>query len=373
MADINPLSVGGASPQESRYPNLTTEELKIIGYFAQGQKHSISNKNLKLEYTPTSIRLSNINGKLLGISKQVNEWQRKVLIANNSAYRTNIVQILAEQGFIIKQKSSHPDFTEHHHYKIPDGYKLNYTETIQLWKSWWNNKRHQLNVTNIVIDLQVFVKGNWYPIEDLQPKQGNFAIQTLKGEIIIAPEHYIVWLDRRESEPLSPSIVTENPAARSSKNISSTVVKSPAIVDRLESVTLDEDLDLESYLNTFNTHDSEDVERIEGIYNINELLNETGNGEDRIPPSVPSSTIDRSTDMKSPTTRSLQPSNLERRQALKLKAIKTLSKYLQDGNIVTCIEVIKNNQGEEIERKMTTIQRGCPRWAISQIEQLKQK
>jgi hypothetical protein len=48
-----------------RYPNLTIEELEIIGYFARGQKYSFSSKNLKLEFSETSIRLSDRQGKLL--------------------------------------------------------------------------------------------------------------------------------------------------------------------------------------------------------------------------------------------------------------------------------------------------------------------
>ena len=74
--------------------NLTAQELEIIGYFVQGQKQSIVSHNLKIEYTETSIRLSDFNAKLIGISKQLNQWQRKVLISNNSAYKAKIVENL---------------------------------------------------------------------------------------------------------------------------------------------------------------------------------------------------------------------------------------------------------------------------------------
>jgi hypothetical protein len=126
MADTNHIP--------DRILKLTDEEFQIMGYFVQGQKHSISSENLKLEYTDTSIRLSDRAGKLIGISKQVNQWQRKVLITNNSVYRQSIVAALQAAGCIDRQKSSHPEFTEHHFYQLPEYYKLNYTETIELWK-----------------------------------------------------------------------------------------------------------------------------------------------------------------------------------------------------------------------------------------------
>jgi hypothetical protein len=368
-----------------RYPNFTAEELQIIRYFAQGQKYSISSNNLKLEYTETSIRLSNNSGKLLGIAKQTNEWQRKVLITNNSIYRTIIIQNLAELGFIDLNRSSHPNFTEHHYYNIPDGYKLNYTEVIQLWRSWWNNKRYQINVTNVPIDISIFVRGNWYQVQDLQPRQGNFILQTARGELIIPPEDYVVWIDRIESISSNlPSQVAAADRDRFSAQSSDNVELSE------QEEQEEEEVDLESYLNTFTTDETGDIDRIEGIYNINELLSSTNREEDISAISLPTleamnslpsepeiiSTQTTSIELGTGSTLSELPtaqSSLaysQAQQALKLKAINALSRYLQQGDIVVRTEVFRNGQGQEINRKVTTIQRGCPRWVIDQIRQL---
>jgi hypothetical protein len=438
MADINQISVGAADPLAHRALDLTAEELAIIGYFAQGQKHSISSQKLKLEYTETSIRLNDRHGKLIGISKQVNEWQRKVLISNNSTYRSITIEILAKSGFITKQKSSHPEFTEYHYYRIPKGYKLNHTEVMELWKIWWHNKRYQLNVPNPPIDVLVFSKGSWELVRDLQPKQDNFVLRTDKKEITIDSEEYIVWLDlmgeklATENDPANSAhsssvpkqqIGSPNPnlkstddrASRETLSLVKPMTQLEATIDRqlFDNITqnsrpqrdyinelpeLEEEIDLEAYLSTFNTEDTEDVDRIEGIYQIGALLGSDRILDDVTPPPPPR----RPVNLPSPATVTLDPletlhkpdpvvvspvespaspespvanplptppplSILQRQESLKLKAMNVLAKYLEEGDRIVRTEVLKNAQGREIDRKVTKIQRGCPSWAIEQI------
>ena len=172
----NSLTSGIVDPLDNRSLNPIMKEAEIIGYFVQGQKQTVASGNLKLESTETSIRLIDNNAQLVGISKQVNKWQRKVLVSNKFADKQIVIQALIAAGFVIRQKSSHPEFAEYHYYQVPDGYHLKYTEVMQLWRTWWHNKRYQLNVASAPIDLLVFNKGNWYPIKDLQPKQGSFVL-----------------------------------------------------------------------------------------------------------------------------------------------------------------------------------------------------
>jgi hypothetical protein len=380
MADTNHIP--------DRILKLTDEEFQIMGYFVQGQKHSISSENLKLEYTDTSIRLSDRAGKLIGISKQVNQWQRKVLITNNSVYRQSIVAALQAAGCIDRQKSSHPEFTEHHFYQLPEYYKLNYTETIELWKVWWNNKRYQLNLPKPPIDVLTFTKGNWYLVRDLQPKQGNFIIRTERGEISVEPDEYVVWID-----------AIEVPLASKSVNLPSLTLPTSSVItgteEQPESPQQFEEIDLESYLNTFNTEDAEDIDRIEGIYNIGELLSGNQILEDVLPvtpvanpvaslPLIPVAIepapiqVAPVEPVASPEPPVLTPtptlpllSISERQAALREKAMQVLAAYLQDGDLVTQTEVLKNAQGQEMNRKVVKTQRGCPRWAIDQIAKLK--
>ncbi len=282
----------------NRNPNLTIEELEIIGYFARGQKYSFSSKNLKLDSSETSIRLSDRQGKLLGISKQINEWQRKVLVSNSSSYKPKILETLNARGFITKQTSSHPNFTEHHHYKIPGDYKLNYTKILKLWKVWWNNKQYQLHPRTSVIDPLIFTKGNWHRIQDLQPQQDNFLLQTANGSSIIRAEDWVIWVDKLEpkstirlhqSTPAEPESIQLDPFAPANSAKSNMLTQmtpppmtpiSPLGLPPKDSSSSNKDIeaqeedDLEYYLNTFNTEDTEDVDRIEGIYNIGELLGE---------------------------------------------------------------------------------------------------
>jgi hypothetical protein len=424
--------------KSDRYPNLTPQELEIIGYFAEGQKHAISSPTLKLECTETSIRLIDSQGKLIGISKQTNDWQRKVLISKNFAASASIIKFLTDRGFVTKQKSSHPDFTEHHQYQLPIGYKLNHTEVLQLWKVWWNNKRYQLTAKNLPIDVLIFSKGNWYQIQDLQPKQGNFILKTDRGELTILAEDFIVWIDKADPQTMvsaqsSPLVTNQiesrlTPPVQTLTNlpVEATIpaevllhstpliqVSPPidSIVQTIELPESEEDLDLESYLSTFNTEDTEDIDRIEGIYNIRELLSGTAAEEElpplpprakptfrlevtvvepqveqpvtvqpQITPSVVSPTTPKLPAVPSlgtnppastPSNNRLSPPSIsERKQSLKLKAVNTLNNYLHNGDVITHTEVIRNGRGQVMNRKQTTVRQSSPGWTVEQIKQL---
>jgi hypothetical protein len=431
MTEPNSLPVGGgdrfpAAPESQDSQLATAESDRIIDYFVRGHKQFISSPDLKLEYTETSIRLSDRDSQLIGISKQVNQWQRKVLLAKKSAYTSRIIQAAHTLGFITKQKSAHPEFSEHHYYDVPDGYRLKYTEVIELWKVWWHNKRYQLNVPNPPINVLTFTKGKWYSIRDLQPKHGNFIIRTERGEIEIEPEDYVVWLESKSTPRTEPKSLTtsqlllldrqqiraNHPSLpleferQSEQNIAIEVPISGSVpvsakvpgavgstistVNPIAKPQVDlgeeyEDVDLESYLNTFNTEDAEDIDRIEGIYNICELLSGSIVEEEEVSPPIssapiespapPQPPIDPPTNQAStvPTASPIPDLVLslpQRQAALKSKAIDVLTKYLHEGDTIVHTEVLKNALGQEVNRKVSTIQRGCPGWAIAQIQQM---
>jgi hypothetical protein len=438
MTESNSLPIGGGDrPTAPQDLQLATAELDtIIDYFVRGHKQLISSQGLKLEYTETSIRLSDREGRLVGISKQVNQLQRKVLLSHKSEYREQILRAALQLGFITKQKSAHPDFSEHHYYEVPDGYQLKYTEVIELWKVWWHNKRYQLNVPNPPIDVLTFTKGKWYSIRDLQPKQGNFIIHTERGEIAIDPEDYVIWLQSKSLSSNEPkSLTTSQLLLLDRQQIRSTNSQLPIELDRqsepniaievpisgpippagsaranastnlnssAKAVMADrqvdeggeyEDVDLESYLSTFNTEDAEDIDRIEGIYHIDRLLSGSVVEQDDVPPATttaePSAQPETplsSHPPQSPTAPTTAPAavvptespipdrsllSLAQRQAeLKTKAVEVLAKYLQEGDTIVHTEVLKNALGQEVNRKVSTIQRGCPGWAIAQVQQL---
>ncbi len=409
MADTNytsgsigtSLTSGITDPLGSRSLNPMVKESEIIKYFVQGQKQAVSSGKLKLEYTETSIRLSNNNAQLIGISKQVNKWQRKVLISNKYTDKQILIQALLEAKFIARQKSSHPEFAEYHYYQVPDGYSLNYTDVMQLWRTWWHSKRYQLNVANAPIDLLIFNKGNWYPVKDLQPKQGSFILLTARGELSIEAAEYIVWIDSAEQ---TPPLGSEEDTIQETDNYSSpdrflsttanlSYGSNPTQAGSINQVPEQEEyIDLEAYLSTFNTEDAEDIDRIEGIYHIDELLS-GHNILDNVPPPSPKPT---QFSTKSPVTPNLDPtpavpvlpvvsskepasksttvqpplSIAQRQAALKLKAMNVLTTYLQEGDPIIRTEVLKNAQGHEINRKVTKIQRGCPNWAIDQVQKM---
>jgi hypothetical protein len=412
LADALPLPMADIGDRPNQQPqsarNLTAEELVILQYFIQGEKRSMSNATLRLDCSDNSVRLSDAEGKVLGITKQMNQWQRKVLVVQKSKYTAAIKQLLFDGHYIATQRSLHPDFDEYHHYRLPNGYKLNYTEALQLWKVWWNSKRYQLHSQDLQLDVLVFNQKNWYPILDLRPNQGNFSLKTSIGEMVIPANDRVAWIDRAKATesqtatsdralatPITPEPPPATPPSVSESNIPTEIMPAPPAPSPVEQPANDLDreiAELENFFSNLDAHDHEDLDAIENVDRIDELLSEQLLTDDPAieelfsPPTptepvvvarsgqltsefITSNPLDRAepkpTTAPTPTVTPAETLTVsQRKDNLKRNALRVLVDRLKRGEQITTTEVVKNNQGEIMNQKTTAIQRGCPSWAV---------
>ena len=59
---------------------LSAADIELIENFVQGKKKTITAAQLQVEYSDKAMKLLDRRGGLVAVSKQVNEWQQKVLL-----------------------------------------------------------------------------------------------------------------------------------------------------------------------------------------------------------------------------------------------------------------------------------------------------
>jgi hypothetical protein len=383
------------SPQEQdRPPNssigkINPQELETIRSFVWSDRPTDSGSTIKIQLKNNAIRLLNSEGKLLAVKKKIDKIQHKILVSKRSHYNRIIAQVLVGEEFILTPQSIYPDFDEYHHYLVPEGYKLQYTEVMQLWKIWWNKKRKHLNDAILKLDVLVYTRNHWHSIQDFRPKEGNFAISTTVGEVFVPGEQRVVWLEKLDSQLPTPEELPQAQfippvpvvAAPSESGIPTETISRlqphPPDVSNTVTVTLNNDRELEDYLSTFDTSDTEDVADINGIYQIDRLVDTQILAE--IDRAVAAQMAHQpSPERKPPPPPQIQPKpktndseNFQTTQLrLKSKALKILSNYLTEGEMVESIATISNSRGEIETQTKTIIRKNCPRWAIEQIRSL---
>jgi hypothetical protein len=378
---------------------IDSDELATMRAFVWSKHPTTQTPKLIIESKNGSIRLLNDRGKLLAVKKQVNRVQDKILISKRSHYNKTISQVLVGEQFVFSPQSIYPDFDEYHHYQVPQGYQINHTDVLQLWKLWWNKKRKQFNDTHLNLDILIFARNNWYAIQDFRPKQGNFVITTSATEVIIPAEDRVIWLNKIDAvvttlpapeaqfiPPIPPATV---PVESNIPTDLISIVKDPhPTVSNTVTVTLSNEVDLETYLTTFNTAETEAVDSLEHIYQIDKLVDPQTLAaiEPSLPPTSPPATspplkpssIPIASEQQSPhisiplpTTSELNSNPLDRdRQRLKTKAITVLSNYLQAGEEIETTEVFKNSSGETISHRKSTVHKDCGYWQIDRALKL---
>jgi hypothetical protein len=299
------------------------DDATVIRRFAQGESQPVINQNLRIDSAWKTVQLTTLNGELIGILKQSDEHPY-ALIKYDSKYWDLIHQILLESNFVPVGKSNNqPGFFQYQKHDVPKGYKIRYTEARILWKTWWPRQRRKRKY-EIQLDMLVFKQNKWYPIQDIVVNDAIFDIKTLIGEITLSMSDKIVWLEKIEPpQPIEfDDMHTKIQDGGSDPEPSQISVGKPK-----ENV---EDRSLGT------------LER-SGPLN-NDLIRK----------------LDRKIEMNLDADNKLEKTLLQ----LKIKAIKAVSSYLENGEIETTTEIVRDAKGEVTSTKTTTTKKSCPEWVI---------
>ncbi len=332
---------------------LSAADIELIENFVRGKKKTIAAAHLQVEYSDKAMKLLDRRGGLVAVSKQVNEWQQKVLLNNQvEGYMSVLCATLEHHDFLAARKSRHPDYVEYSKYQTPEGYKLQYQPAHIMGKAWLERYARSSGLQSR--SLLVFQSGSWFPIQELKIDQRTLQLRTLVGETIFDSNDYLVWIEqsvdaatgaktpktkslRSRNSPAAP--ISTRPAPQGSK----------AIDQELREETINTPEDSLSDL-------SQEISALQIATQSTPASNMATNPQAAAPQQDQRST---------PTTP--DPATKELMDAIKAKALKRLLDYVKNGEKVVITEVLKNGQDQVITTKTTEVKRGCPRWVIERL------
>lgn len=304
------------------------DDAKLIESFAQGETQPLITKNLRIESAWKTVQLTTAKGEMIGILK-MSEEHPYALTKYDSEYWDLIHQILIDNGFVPFGKSNNqPGFFQYQKHEVPKGYKIRYTEARILWKAWWPKQRRQRRY-EIQLDMLVFRQNRWYPIQDIIVNDAIFYVKTLVGEITLSMSDYIVWLEKVQEQELLPEPdILNNPEVRR-------VWESEVPVE--EDVSITAPLIKPTKLTTATPQ---------------KVTTEVQKVQTEKPKAPPASDAD--TEVK------IDKALLQ----LRVKAVRVLANYLENGETETTTEVIKDVSGKVTGSKVITTKKSCPQWVV---------
>lgn len=304
------------------------DDAKLIESFAQGETQPLITKNLRIESAWKTVQLTTSKGEMIGILK-MSEEHPYALTKYDSEYWDLIHQILIDNQFVPFGKSNNqPGFFQYQKHDVPKGYKIRYTEARILWKAWWPKQRRQRRY-EIQLDMLVFRQNRWYPIQDIVVNDAIFYVKTLVGEITLSMSDYIVWLEKFQEQEILPE---------------------PGTLNKKES-----DMVWES-----------EVPAEEDVSTTRPLVKQTK----ITPPSSRKLTPEKSTSetqAQKPPAPGNSDTDTKVEKALlqlKVKAIKVLASYLENGETEMTTEVLKDASGKVTGSKIITTKKPCPQWVV---------
>jgi hypothetical protein len=334
-----------SSPELSS--GLSAADIELIENFVLGKKKTIpqsrrsanATAHLHVEYSDKAMKLLDRRSGLVAVSKQVNEWQQKVLLNNQvEGYMSVLCATLERHDFLAARKSRHPDYVEYSKYQTPEGYNLKYQPAHVMGKAWLESYARSAGVQSR--SLLVFQGGSWFPIQELKIDQRTLQLRTLVGETIIDSNDYLVWIE--QSSDASTASVAAKTKTKSSRSRSSSATPIDLGVSEETAYAPEDSL--------------QDIAK-----EIAALQMATQ--------SAPTSNMTTSpqTDSASQQKQSSDLATQELMDAIKAKALKRLLDYVKNGEKVIVTEILKNGQDQVITTKTTEIKRGCPRWVIERL------
>ena len=174
----------------------------------------LSNPELRLEPIAQSLQLLAKTEGLVATAQSV-EAEQMISVRSKSAYWPQLHDILMLASFLPAQKSAIAGFYEYHQVKVPEGYQVNFTDSLDLLQAWWSYKKP--GKPQDLMELLVFHRGLWYPIGAVNCDRGKLLLETLGQPIEIFPLDKLVWLQKQHSslpqQPIQLSVKQSVPVS----------------------------------------------------------------------------------------------------------------------------------------------------------------
>ncbi len=175
----------------------------FVQSFIQGEAILLSNPNLRVEQSFDTIQLLAKKAGLVATAK-LTDKPRSVLVRQKSFYWELIHQTLLEKSYFPSLQKG--GFYSYQHYTIPEGYQVNCTNAMDLFRRFWWSRSSRNYHFGISMDLLILTQANWYPIRDLHLEPRNemhhemLYVKTLRGEVALHGSDIVVWLKKAKED-----------------------------------------------------------------------------------------------------------------------------------------------------------------------------
>ncbi|MDJ0733632.1 MAG: hypothetical protein QNJ47_06010 [Nostocaceae cyanobacterium] len=126
---------------------------------------------------------------------KLNQIPTQFLIKSDSEHWDLMNNVLGEYNFILTGEIDSFGFYPYQHCQPPEGYQMNCTKSVVLWRAWWKYKKYAIRRT-IPLELLIRTRNSWYPIRDLILSNGFMYIKTLGSEITLSENDLVTWLNK---------------------------------------------------------------------------------------------------------------------------------------------------------------------------------
>ncbi|NJR49330.1 MAG: hypothetical protein HC780_06915 [Leptolyngbyaceae cyanobacterium CSU_1_3] len=178
----------------------STNDATLIEQFITGKAVLAANQNLRIEPLFGANRLLDTNGALVA-SIDLTSQPTVITIRQGCASWSLLHAALCDRNFMIMGKADQLGFLRYEAQNIPLGYKMSSTEARVLWKVWADTVR-SFNQKDIRLDLLIFDRGTWYPIQEIACQRGIVLIKTLINSLQLQDGDYVTWIQRQPGENL---------------------------------------------------------------------------------------------------------------------------------------------------------------------------
>ncbi|KAM3098502.1 hypothetical protein ACKFKG_05585 [Phormidesmis sp. 146-35] len=178
----------------------TPDDVTLIEQFLSRSAILTANQTLKIEPAFGTNRLLTTTGTLLATI----DLTTKPIIVNvrqGCDYWVLLHEALSSQGFMMAGLSPQIGFMRYEAQMIPVGYTMHCTEARSLWEVWSDSVR-SFNCRDIRLDVLIFDRSTWYPIQEVVGDRGIVSIQTLISKLSLQDGDYVTWLRRSGSREL---------------------------------------------------------------------------------------------------------------------------------------------------------------------------
>lgn len=204
------------------------DDLSLLRQYLRQESTLLANPNLRVQPVADAVQLLSRTGELLAVAK-FNQLPASVSVRPESAYEPLLKKLLLAHSFLPTGQCEDHQFYCYQYHLIPEGYTLNATPAMALWKSWWGRQRRFLGNASQT-DLLMFTRQKWYPVREMVCDKGSLFIKTWVGETAHAAEDLVVWLEieEQDSDDDKTQFFFPQPAGETSIKPQSSEVKQPS-------------------------------------------------------------------------------------------------------------------------------------------------